>query len=147
MGHCLTQKTKEDLQIEVTYVVFTLEGTHAWSQASLAPHERLPELPVIPREKTHTGAAARENPPSSRDCGLLFLPDLESNPWSFLQTSQEALLSLGHSMGSKRYLSRLERRAEYFVSPRDEALPRVSLDATPRSLLPLERNIMSWTKA
>ena len=27
-------------------------------------------------------------------------------------------------MGSKRYLSRLERRAEYFVSPRDEALPR-----------------------
>ena len=34
-------------------------------------------------EKTH------ETPPSSRDWGLLFLPDLESNPWSFLQTSQE----------------------------------------------------------
>ena len=98
---------------------------------SLAPHERLPELPVIPREKPHTGAAARENPPSSRDWGLLFLPDLESNPWSFLQTSQEALLPLGHSMGSKRYLSRLERRAEYFVSPRDEALPRVSLECNP----------------
>ena len=93
--------------------------------------ERLPELPVIPREKPHTGAAARENPPSSRDWGLLFLPDLESNPWSFLQTSQEALLPLGHSMGSKRYLSRLERRAEYFVSPRDEALPRVSLECNP----------------
>ena len=29
---------------------------------SLAPHERLPELPVIPREKPHTGAADRENP-------------------------------------------------------------------------------------
>ena len=29
---------------------------------SLAPHERLPELPVVPRKKTHTGAAARENP-------------------------------------------------------------------------------------
>ena len=43
---------------------------------------------------------------SSRDWGLLFLPDLESNPWSFLQTSHEALLPLGHSMGSKRYLSR-----------------------------------------
>ena len=43
----------------------------------------------------HTGAAARENPPSSRDWGLLFLPDLESNLWSFLQTSQEALLPLG----------------------------------------------------
>ena len=29
---------------------------------SLAPHERLPEIPVVPREKPHTGAAARENP-------------------------------------------------------------------------------------
>ena len=29
---------------------------------SLAPHERLPELPVIPREKPHTGATAQENP-------------------------------------------------------------------------------------
>ena len=29
---------------------------------SLLPHERLPELPVVPREKPHTGAAARENP-------------------------------------------------------------------------------------
>ena len=28
----------------------------------LVPHERLPELPVIPREKPHTGATARENP-------------------------------------------------------------------------------------
>ena len=28
-------------------------------------------------------------PPSRRDGGLLFLPDLESNPWSSLQTSQE----------------------------------------------------------
>ena len=29
---------------------------------ALAPHERLPEVPVVPREKPHTGAAARENP-------------------------------------------------------------------------------------
>ena len=29
---------------------------------SLAPHERLPELPVIPREKPNTGATDRENP-------------------------------------------------------------------------------------
>ena len=28
----------------------------------LAPHERLPELPVVPREKTHTCAPTRENP-------------------------------------------------------------------------------------
>ena len=34
----------------------------AWSQASLAPHERLPELPIISHEKPHTGATARENP-------------------------------------------------------------------------------------
>ena len=29
---------------------------------SLAPHERLPELPDVPRVKPHTGAADRENP-------------------------------------------------------------------------------------
>ena len=29
---------------------------------SLAPHERLPEILVVPRERTPTGAAARENP-------------------------------------------------------------------------------------
>ena len=28
----------------------------------LAPHERLPEILVVPREKTPTGAAARGNP-------------------------------------------------------------------------------------
>ena len=37
-------------------------GKLAAIQASLAPHERLPELPIISREKPHTGAAARENP-------------------------------------------------------------------------------------
>ena len=29
---------------------------------SVAPHETLPELPVVPRVKPHTGAVARENP-------------------------------------------------------------------------------------
>ena len=29
---------------------------------SLAPHERLTDLAVVPREKSHTGAAAREHP-------------------------------------------------------------------------------------
>ena len=33
-----------------------------WSMTSLAPHERLPEILVVPREKTPTGAAARGNP-------------------------------------------------------------------------------------
>ena len=29
---------------------------------SLAPHERLPEIPVVPREKPHSDPTARENP-------------------------------------------------------------------------------------
>ena len=32
---------------------------------SLAPHERLTDLAVVPREKPHTGAAAREQPRAS----------------------------------------------------------------------------------
>ena len=35
------------------------------------------------------GRGERLDSPSRRDGGLLFLPDLESNPWSSLQTSQE----------------------------------------------------------
>src|SRR5574337_561024 len=34
-------------------------------QTSLAPHERLTDLAVVPREKPHTGAAAREPPRDS----------------------------------------------------------------------------------
>ena len=33
--------------------------------AALAPHERLTDLAVVPREKPHTGAAAREQPRDS----------------------------------------------------------------------------------
>ena len=36
---------------------------------SLAPHERLPELPIVLREKPHTGSTAREN--QSCEQGLL----------------------------------------------------------------------------
>ena len=32
---------------------------------SLVPHERLTDLAVVPREKPHTGAAAREQPRDS----------------------------------------------------------------------------------
>ena len=59
----------------------------------LAPHERLPEILVVPREKTPTGPAARGNPEtplSSRGEGLLFLHGLESNPESSLQTEEGA---------------------------------------------------------
>ena len=39
------------------------QGHHAHGDlTSLAPHERLPEILVVPREKTPTGAAARGNP-------------------------------------------------------------------------------------
>ena len=47
---------------EATYpdtVALTFDPTHQWP---LAPHERLPEVLVVPREKTPMGAAARGNP-------------------------------------------------------------------------------------
>ena len=55
------------------------------------------------------------------DEGLLFLHVLECNPESSLQTPEEAWLPLVHSVGSKKYPSRLEKREKSFVSPRDDA--------------------------
>ena len=48
----------------------TMTREHLWAPPRhthrdltfLAPHERLPELPVVPREKTHNCAPTRENP-------------------------------------------------------------------------------------
>ena len=60
---------------------------------SLAPHERLPEILVVPREKTPRAPQLEETPetpPSSRAEGLLFLHGLEGNPGSSLQTEEEA---------------------------------------------------------
>ena len=57
------------------------------------PHERLPEILVVPREKTPRMPQLEETPetpPSSRAEGLLFLHGLESNPGSSLQTEEEA---------------------------------------------------------
>jgi hypothetical protein len=88
------------------------------------PHERLTELGVGPREKPHTGAAAQkipETPPSSRSEDLRFPHGLECNPDSSFQTPQEEWLPLGHSMGSNKYTSLLQRRMEVFASTRDEA--------------------------
>ena len=62
-----------------------------------------------------------ETPPLSRDEGLRFPHGLEPYPDSSLQTPQEEWFPLGHSVSSKRYLSRLESRAEVFASTRDEA--------------------------
>ena len=33
-----------------------------WASRALVPHKRLPEYPIVPREKTHSGAAVREKP-------------------------------------------------------------------------------------
>ena len=60
---------------------------------SPAPHERLPEILVVPREKTPTGSQLEETPempPSSRGEGLLFLPGLESNHEYSLKSEEEA---------------------------------------------------------
>ena len=93
-------------------------------------------------ENTH------ETPQSSRDEGLLLLYGLESNPESSLQTPQEAWLILGHTVSSKIYPSRLDRRAVSLASPRDEAwLPGWVENAMLRSLSPQQRNIRSWTQA
>ena len=44
-------------------LVMDREAWHAHGDlTSLAPHERLPEILVVPREKTPTGAAAKGNP-------------------------------------------------------------------------------------
>ena len=42
-----------------------LHGLFPPSARSLAPHERLTDLAVVPREKPNTGAAAREQPRDS----------------------------------------------------------------------------------
>ena len=50
---------------ELQELVMDREAWHAAVHGvvtSLAPHERLPEILVVPREKTPTGAAARGNP-------------------------------------------------------------------------------------
>ena len=65
-----------------------LHHTHG-DLTSLAPHERLSELPVVPREKSDTGAAAGENPrdaPVITRLGPFFLHGQENNPESSLQT-------------------------------------------------------------
>ena len=47
--------------LEKTLMLGRIGHTHG-DLTSLAPHERLPEILVVPREKTPTGAAARGNP-------------------------------------------------------------------------------------
>ena len=44
------------------HTVFPVVGA---CMAAWAPHERLTDLAVVPREKAHTGAAAREQPQDS----------------------------------------------------------------------------------
>ena len=57
------QETTTHLSLSVT----TTEGALKieLNHPALAPHERLTDLAVVPREKPHTGAAAREQPRDS----------------------------------------------------------------------------------
>ena len=48
-------------QKDVLFIIGPPRHAHG-DLTSLAPHERLPEILVVPREKTPTGAAARGNP-------------------------------------------------------------------------------------
>ena len=69
-------------------------GSHSHGDlTSLAPHERLPELPIIPREKSHTGSPARENP---RDASVIIRMD-----WLGLLAVQGTLNSLLQHHSSK----------------------------------------------
>ena len=82
-------------------------------------------------------------PPLSRDEGLRLLHGLETNLATSLQTPQEASLPLVHSVSSSRYLSRLESRAGFFASTRDECLsPRVRLECNP--LIPVAPGEEHW---
>ena len=83
---------------------------------------------------------------SSWDAALCFY--LVDPVISHVTDSIPLCIPLGHSVGSKRHLWRLERRAGSFASPRVELwLPGCVWNATPRSLSALERNIRSWTQA
>ena len=54
------------LETSVGFNQCLLETRHSHGDpTSLAPHERLTDLDVLPREKPHTGAAAREQPRDS----------------------------------------------------------------------------------
>ena len=91
---------------------------------SLAPHERLTASPSYLIRNPTLGPPLKKNPEtprSSRDEGLRFPHDLESNQDSSLQTPQEEWLPLGHSVGSNKYPSLLQRTMEVFTSTREEA--------------------------
>ena len=58
---------KKNTQLGTKYLFFSLKIKKDFllDPTSLAPHERLTDLAVVPREKPHTGAAAREQPRDS----------------------------------------------------------------------------------
>ena len=118
---------------------------------SLAPHKSLPELPVIPREKPHTGAAAQENPrdaPVFATCRPSFLawPGEQSRVLS--PNSTVGLTPFWSLSGLQDIPVAIREENGVFCFPSRRGLtPRVSLVTNRRSLSPLERNIRSWTQA
>ena len=63
---------------------------------SLAPHERLPEILVVPREKTPTGS-----PPGSPVPGILQARTLEWVVISFDSSKRSSSLSSWHTLGAQ----------------------------------------------
>ena len=60
---CHEMQTIRSRKWEMKWQEKEMYQSHAHGDlTSLAPHERLPEILVVPREKTPTGAAARGNP-------------------------------------------------------------------------------------
>ena len=105
------------LQEYPSQLKWRLEFPGATLEAPWVPRHNSSETPNFPLqlEKNH------KNPPLSQVEAILFLQGLESNPEFPLKTPQEAWLPLGHSKGSKRYPSQLERWAEFFAPTRDKA--------------------------
>ena len=92
---------------------------HTWSQASLALHKRIPELPIISREKPHTGAAAREvtcHPVNNWRGKQSSIPPHKTRPDSPVRTAAKLRSESDLAQGKS------ERKHEFPASTRDEAL-------------------------
>ena len=93
-------------------------ATRMGNMTSLAPHEWLPELAVVPREKTHTGAASREKSPDDpviARWGLSFPAWPEEPSRVFSANSTGGLTPFRTLRGSKIEPSRLGRRAQFLL--------------------------------
>ena len=64
-GSCAFSKASLNIWMFIVHVLLKSGLENFKHYFTLAPHERLTDLAVVPREKAHTGAAAREQPQDS----------------------------------------------------------------------------------